>query len=201
MTESELTRFLTMLDGYSDFNTMIKLLLYTGMRSGELLGLQWEDIDFNTKTIHICHTLSDVGGKHFLTTPKTKNSKRYIAMSSTVEDLLKEHRKHQLELQIAIPDFARPEMLFTSALGNYKDRGSLNTSFRRFFKGTEFDFLTLHSLRHCNATLLLNSGVDIKVVSDHLGHSDISVTADIYADVLASTRKKTAEVIDFKLVK
>ncbi len=201
MTESELTRFLTMLDGYSDFNTMIKLLLYTGMRSGELLGLQWEDIDFNTKTIHIWHTLSDVGGKHFLTTPKTKNSKRYISLSSTVEDIIKEHRKYQLELQMAINDFAHPEMVFTSALGNYKDRGSLNTSFRRFFKGSEFDFLTLHSLRHCNATLLLNSGVDIKIVSDHLGHSDISVTADIYADVLASTRRKTAEVIDFKLAK
>ncbi|MDF2951751.1 MAG: integrase family protein [Anaerocolumna sp.] len=199
LTESELSRFLDMLDGYSDFNAMLKLLLYTGMRSGELLGLKWEDIDFNSKTIYIRHTLSDVGGKHFLTTPKTKHSKRYIVMSSTVEDLLKEHRKHQLELQMAIKDFAHPEMVFTSALGNYKDRGSLNTSFRRFFKGTEFDFLTLHSLRHCNATLLLNSGVDIKVVSDHLGHSDISVTADIYADVLASTRRKTAEVIDFKL--
>lgn len=122
-------------------------------------------------------------------------------MSGNVESLLKEHRKHQLELQMAITDFARPEMVFTSALGNYKDRSSLNTSFRRFFKSTEFDFLTLHSLRHCNATLLLNSGVDIKIVSEHLGHCDIGVTADIYADVLASTRRKTAEVIDFKLAK
>ena len=171
------------------------------MRSGELLGLQWNDIDFNDGTIYVCHTLTDVGGKHFLTTPKTKNSKRYIAMSKTVEELLKEHRKHQLELHMAIEGFAHPEMVFTSALGNYKDRGSLNTSFRRFFRGTEFDFLTLHSLRHCNATLLLNSGVDIKVVSDHLGHSDIAVTADIYADVLASTKRKTAEIIDFKLAK
>ncbi len=92
-------------------------------------------------------------------------------------------------------------MVFTSDTGNYKDRNSLNTSFRNRIKGTAFDFLTLHSLRHCNATLLLNSGVDIKVVADHLGHSDIVITADIYADVLASTRKKTAEIIELKLAK
>ena len=75
----------------------------------------------------------------------------------------------------------------------------LNTSLRRFLKGSNLEFLTLHCLRHSNATLLLNAGVDIKVVSEHLGHSDIGVTADIYADVLDATRRKTADILDFKL--
>lgn len=66
-------------------------------------------------------------------------------------------------------------MAFTSANGSYRDRSALRTSFKRFLKGTEFEFLTLHQLRHCNATLLLNSGVDLKVVSEHLGHCDIGV--------------------------
>ncbi len=201
MTEDELSRFLPMFDEYSSFNVIIKMLLYTGMRSGECLGLQWSDIDFTNNTIHVVHTLTDVGGRHFLTTPKTKNSKRYIGMNSTVSAMLREHKKHQIELQMALKDFEHPEMIFTSATGNYKDRSCLNTSFKRFLKGTEFEFLTLHSLRHCNATLLLNSGVDIKIVSEHLGHSDINVTADIYADVLASTRQKTAEILEFKLAK
>lgn len=69
----------------------------------------------------------------------------------------------------------------------------------RFLKGTEFEFLTLHQLRHCNATLLLNSGVDLKVVSEHLGHCDIGVTANIYADVLKSTKAKVADLITLKL--
>ncbi|WP_167955621.1 tyrosine-type recombinase/integrase [Anaerosporobacter faecicola] len=202
LTESELTTFLSMFQEYSPLNTIIKVLLFTGMRSGECLGLQWEDINFTDKIITIRHTLSDVGGKHFLTTPKSKNSRRSIAMSDSVVDLLKEHKKHQLELQIALSNtFVHPEMVFTSDTGNYKDRSCLNTSFRNKIKNTEFDFLTLHSLRHCNATLLLNSGVDIKIVSDHLGHSDIGVTADIYADVLETTRKKTAEIIELKLAK
>lgn len=201
MTTEECNRFLEKLETSkdADFKAIIKVLLYTGMRSGECLGLQWEDIDFNNRIINIRHTLSDVGGKHFLTTPKTKNSKRYIAMSEPVERIFKEQRKRQMELKLTLKNFEHPEMCFTSNIGNYKDRSCLNTSFRRFFKGSEFDFLTLHCLRHCNATLLLNSGVDLKVVSEHLGHSDISVTADIYADVLAETRRKTADVIAFKL--
>lgn len=202
LTEDELPIFLNLFKEYSVLNTIVKLLLFTGMRSGECLGLQWDDIGFSNKTITIRHTLSDVGGKHFLTTPKSKSSRRYISMSDSVAELLKEHKKHQLELQFALSNtFIHPEMVFTSDTGNYKDRSSLNTSFRNRIKGTKFDFLTLHSLRHCNATLLLNSGVDIKVVSDHLGHSDIGITADIYADVLASTRKKTAEIIELKLAK
>lgn len=196
MTEEELQRFLNMLDGYSEFNTMIKVLLYTGMRSGEMLGLQWQDIDFDNNIITIKHTLTDVGGNHFLTTPKTKTSQRYIAMGTTVRELLLEHKTHHQELIQAIPNFPHPEMVFTSERGNYKDRSSLNTSFKRFLNGSGLEFLTLHSLRHCNATLLINNGVDLKIVSEHLGHSDIGITANIYADVLASTKRKTADLIE-----
>ena len=200
LTEEELPRFLTLFEGYSVLNTIVKVLLHTGMRSGEALGLQWTDIDFKEKSITVNHTLSEVGGKHFLTTPKTKTSKRKIYMSDTLIEILKEHRREQHKLQFALAgNFAHPEMVFTSELGNYKDRCGLNTSLRRFLKNTEFSFITLHCLRHTNATLLLNSGVDLKVVSDHLGHSDVGTTANIYVDILDNTRKKTAEVIGFKM--
>ena len=202
LTEDEISRFLPLFEQYSSFNTIVKLLLYTGMRSGEALGLQWTDIDLKNRIITVNHTLSDVGGKHFLTTPKTKTSRRNIAMSETVYEMLREHRKHQMESQMLLgSEFAHPEMVFTSERGNYKDRSSLNTSFRRFLKNTEFDFMTLHCLRHCNATLLLNCGVDIKIVSDHLGHSNIGTTANIYADVLESSRRKTAEILETALSK
>ena len=106
-------------------------------------------------------------------------------------------RKDNPKLQMAIgSDFAHPEMVFTSATGNYKDRSSLNTSLKRFLKGTDFEYLTLHKLRHTNATLLLNNGVDLKIVSDHLGHADIQITADTYTAVLNSSKKKTAELME-----
>ena len=197
ITAEELPKFLNLFKGYSSFNTIILVLLYTGMRSGECLGLQWEDIDFEQRKIHIRHTLSDVGGKHFLSTPKTKTSVRDLYMSDTLVALLKKHKIEQRKLQMTLGStFLHPEMVFTSATGNYKDRSSLNTSLKRFLKGTEFEYLTLHKLRHTNATLLLNNGTDLKIVSDHLGHGDIHVTANTYTAVLDSSRKKTAELMD-----
>lgn len=200
LLEEELPRFIKLFEGYSVLNTIVKVLLYTGMRSGEALGLQWSDIDFDKRLIIVNHTLSDVGGKHFLTTPKTKTSKRTIYITNDLLNILKEHKKKQHELAFALGgQFEHPEMVFTSELGNYKDRSGLNTSFKRFLKGTGFEFMTLHCLRHSNATLLLNSGVDLKVVSEHLGHSDVGTTANIYTDILESTRKKTADIIALKL--
>ena len=90
-------------------------------------------------------------------------------------------------------------MVFTSETGNYKDRSTLNTSFRRKLKGTEFEFMTLHKLRHSTATFLLNTGIDLKIVSEHLGHSDVNITANVYTDVLESTKRKTAQILDFMM--
>lgn len=89
LTAEELPKFLDLFKDYSSFNTIILVLLYTGMRSWECLGLQWEDIDFKQRKIHIRHTLTDVGGKHFLTTPKTATSIRDSYMNDNLVALLK----------------------------------------------------------------------------------------------------------------
>ena len=205
LTEDELKRFVKMLNEKScdeDVKRIIRVLLYTGMRSGECFALRWEDVDFENMSISIKHTLNDIGGKHELTPPKTKKSIRTIGMSKTVADIFQEQKKYTDDLKIALGDsYAHPEMVFPSANGNYRDRSSVLTSLKRFTKGTEFEHMTLHKLRHCNATMLLNMGVDLKIISDHLGHCDINVTADIYADVLSSTRKVLADSIEKKLTK
>lgn len=79
--------------------------------------------------------------------------------------------------------------------GNYKGRSSLNTSLKRYLKGTDFEYVTLHKLRHTNATLLLNNGIDLKIVSEHLGHADIQITARVYTSVLDSSKIRTAKVM------
>ena len=203
LDEEQTRRFMKLIEEKKcdpDIKRIIKVLLYTGMRCGECLALSWDNINFEEMTISIEHNLADVGGKHWLTTPKTESSIRTIGMSQALADIFREQKKYQEQLIEALgDDFSHPEMVFTSANGNYRDRSSLGTSLKRFLRGTEFDFLTLHSLRHCNATLLLNSGVDLKVVSDHLGHCDIGVTANIYADVLKSTKAKVADLVSLKL--
>ena len=200
LEEEQAKVLLKMLEGYSQFNTIIKLLLYTGVRSGEALALRWCDIDFENRIIHIENTLTDVAGKHWLQPPKTANSKRYIGMSDVLADILSEHKQKQTEKKSALGLLYKyPEMVFTSESGNYLDRSQLNTMFRRFVKDTDFDFATLHTLRHCNATLLINSGIDLKIVSEHLGHCNIGVTANTYADVLASSKAKVANMIALNL--
>lgn len=203
LEEDKLKRFMEYLESKpwdEDFKRIIKVLLYTGMRSGECLGLMWEDIDFDEMTITINHNLTDVGGKHTLGSPKTESSRRVIGMSEVLASIFREQKAYIDKMSAALgKKFAHPEMVFTSALGNYRDRNSVYQSLKRFTKGTEFESLTLHQLRHCNATLLLNSGVDLKIVSEHLGHCDIGVTANIYADVLKSTKAKVADLVTLKL--
>lgn len=203
LTREELKRFVKILEEKpwdEDVKRIIRFLLYTGMRCGECFALSWEDIDFDNMSILIKHTLNDVGGKHEITPPKTKKSIRTIGMSETVADILRKQKAYTEELKIALGDnYTHPETVFPSANGNYRDRSSVLTSLKRFTKGTEFEHLTLHMLRHCNATMLLNMGVDLKVISDHLGHCDINVTADIYADVLTSTKKIVADSIEKQL--
>ena len=203
LDENEIKRFMELLDNKpwdEDFKRIIKVLLYTEMRSGECLGLMWEDIDFEEMTITINHNLTDIGGKHTLGSPKSESSRRVIGMSEVLASIFREQKAYIDKMSAALgKKFAHPEMVFTSALGNYRDRNSVYQSLKRFTKGTEFESLTLHQLRHCNATLLLNSGVDLKIVSEHLGHCDIGVTANIYADVLKSTKAKVADLITLKL--
>lgn len=195
LTSGELTGFQELFQAPTTANTIILTLLHTGMRVGECLALRWEDIDFSARTIMVCHTLSYAAGQYELTLPKTKTSKRMIYMDPTLYDILCGHRSRQQNLIKEAEHFPHPEIVFTSDTGNYKARNSLYTSLKRITKDTPYSFMTLHKLRHTNATLLLNNGIDLKVVSEHLGHSGISVTADIYTAVLDQSRKKTAETI------
>ena len=199
LTQEELPEFMKYFEGYSELNTIVKVLLYTGIRSGECIALSWSDIDFENRTIRIRKTLACLKGEYKLTTPKTKRSKRIIYMNDTLYNVLKEHRKHQFSKVAEMNQTELSDMVFTSPTGQYVNQPNLNAKMKKVLKGTKFEFMTLHCLRHTNATLLLNSGVDLKIVSSLLGHADVTTTADIYADVLETTKRRVADLIDFKI--
>lgn len=200
LTDEQTRHLLSLVSEYSQLNTLVKVLLYTGMRVSEALALQWNDIDFSTHSIHIHNSLADVAGKHFLQEPKTKSSVRFIGTSETLEEILKEHYSQQLKIKESIgKGYLYPDMVFASCTGNFLDRSQSLQQFKRLIKNTDYSFASFHTLRHCNATLLINNGIDIKIVSEHLGHSSVAVTGDIYADVLADSRKKVADLISLNL--
>ncbi len=193
----DLSEFLGYFEGYSMLNTFVKLLLHTGMRSGEALALQWDSIDFNNNLIYIRYNLSDVGGKHELTSTKTATSTRTICMNNDLKELLLIHYEEQNKLiQMLGNTFEHPEMTFTSLTGGYKDRGAMLKSFKSVLEDTKFNYMTLHMLRHTNATLLVNNGVDLKIISSHLGHSEINITANTYVAVTNNSMQQTANIME-----
>ena len=171
-------------------------LLYTGVRVGELLALHWDAIDFEGGTIDIRHTLYRVKGKYKLSTPKTRSSERVITMSKELSVLLAE-QKCWLEKRKkdAGQRWIERNAVFTSEYGEYMNLNFVNATFKKLLKKHGLPDLHIHDLRHANASLLINAGVPIKIISEHLGHSDTRTTENVYAHVFHTTRAMTADVI------
>ena len=126
---------MSLLEEYSCFNTIIKLLLLTGMRSGECLGLRWSSIDFDKGTIFIDRTLSYAENTWYLSTPKTSRSVRTISIDSTAIEMLKKHREEQdKQKEIVGTAWQHPDMVFTSCTGHWYDRSLFNNQFKRFIE-------------------------------------------------------------------
>lgn len=203
LTEAQAKQLFRMTEEYSWFTVVVRFLLLTGMRSGEAFGLRWEDVDFEHEVLHVRRNLTNVASKHELSTPKTRNSIRQIHMSAEVKRLLLRQKQEQdilrQELESSGKQFPHPEMVFTSAKGGYMDHNYTERKFKAFIKGTSFEDITLHSLRHANATFMLAGGVDLKVVSALLGHSSIATTANLYTEVLDEARQSAADVVENQL--
>ena len=199
LTDVQARQLYRMTEDYDWFNSVVRFLLLTGVRSGEAFGLQWDDVDFEHNVIHIRRNLTNVASKHWLTTPKTKNSVRTLPMSLEVKELMLRQQKEQQDLLVrrtaAGRPFPHPEIVFTSPRGRYIDHNYTERKFKDFVAGTDFEDITLHSLRHANATLMLAAGVDLKVVSTLLGHSSIAITANLYTDVLDASKAIAADAL------
>lgn len=202
LTEAEAKELYCMTAEYTWFNSVVRFLLLTGVRSGEAFGLRWKDIDFDKHYIYIRRNLTNINSHHWLDTPKTKNSIRQIYMSEEIETLLLRQKKEQ-EFWVANAggqeNFPHPEMVFTTPKGSFIDHNYTERKFKQFVAGTSFSGITLHSLRHANATLMLAAGVDLKVVSALLGHSSIATTANLYTEVLDRSKLIAAEVVAAQL--
>ncbi len=199
-------KLMQMLEEYSPFNTIVKLLMFTGMRSGECLGLRWSSIDFERKTIFIDKTLSYANNTWFLTSPKTTRSTRTISIDDTAIQILLKHREEQDKQKTIVGDaWQHPELVFTSCTGHWYDRSLLNTQFRRYISRHMEDLnlnhkLTIHGLRHTNAALLLYAGEDIENISAHLGHASSDITSRVYAHMYAEVKVRMAKTVSSALL-
>lgn len=171
------------------------LLISTGARRGEILGLQWQSVDFKNNQLYLCNNLlySPVKGV-YSTTLKT-NENRYVSVPSDVMEILKQWRDEQAELSYAMEDWVDTDYVFTQRNGKPMHPDTATCHLRRFSDKYNLPHINPHKFRHSQASLLINQGVDIVTVSKRLGHAKTSTTSDIYAHILNKADEKASEVL------
>lgn len=178
------------------FSSIAIILFNTGMRIGELLGLQWDDIDFTEKIIHIRHSLLTKNCNEYeLEVPKTPGSVRDIYFNEDVEKELKKIKIEQMENRLKYGKFYiqnDDDLVFTRKSGKFMSDTTLQNAARRVSKKVDIDF-SLHTFRHSHATMMLEAGATMKDVQIRLGHASIEITMNIYVQPTDVSKKEALE--------
>lgn len=192
----QIQQLLTVTSGHRQEALMI-LALATGMRRGELLALKWQDVDLEERILQVRRILtripSKLSGKGFEETePKTDKGRRSIVLPPFVVEALKQHRLRQLEEKLkAGPAWHDHDYVFSTSIGTHLNptRDVLDV-LKSLLKKAGLPNIRFHDLRHSSATMLLSMKVHPKIVQEVLGHSQISMTMDIYSHVLPSMQEE-----------
>jgi integrase len=173
----------------------------TGMRQGELLALRWMDVDLEARTVRVRATLLETKSGFEFAEPKSARSRRQIALTLAAVAALRRHRARQLQDRLyAGAAWTDYDLVFTSEVGGPLDGSNiLQRSFYPLLRDAGLPRVRFHDLRHSAATLMLSRGVPLKIVSEILGHSQISITADTYMHVTPGMQRDAAAAIDTAL--
>ena len=196
---------------YHHWSAIFTVMIYTGMRVGEVCGLRWKDIDLENGMIDVNHTLvyynhRDEFRCYFsVHTPKTKAGNRQIPMTEEVKAAFREERRYQeecgLSCNVTVDGYG--DFIFINRFGNVQHQGTLNKALRRIIRDCNDKQLlkdnknpvllpnfSCHSLRHTFTTRLVEAGVNIKVIQELCGHSRSDVTLDIYTTVTKELKQR-----------
>lgn len=180
------------------YRTIILLLINTGLRRGELCGLEWKDIDLENAVLYVRRNtlyLPDRG--IYDDTPKTASSQRAIKLPANCIPMLKEYRAWQAAERLKLGDqWQEHDRLFTRWNGEPIHPDTLTNWFSDFVKRNNLPPVTIHSMRHTNATLLIAAGTNLRTVSARLGHAQTSTTANVYSHAIQSADAAAAETLD-----
>lgn len=169
-----------------------------GMRKGELLALHWNDIDLNDRTLRVSKTVQRLGSQGLVTgTPKTMRSRRTIPLPSQVVKTLRDHREAQEKERLAAgAAWQDTGLVFASRSGTLLDPKHVNRILDSLAEQAGVRRIRFHDLRHTCATLLLGQGVAPRTVMEVLGHSQMSITTDLYGHVMPTTLRAAAQAMD-----
>lgn len=186
LTKDEIDTLLDISKG-TRYYLPILISLQMGLRRSEVLGLTWDNIDFKKKTLTVDKILTDSKTKGLLlTSPKTESSVRTLKMTKEIIDTLKIYKDHQKDMQSVYGDYyySQADFVYCRDDGSpISPNNSFTSSFRHFINKHVPFAVRFHDLRHTHATLLLEAGVNPKVIQERLGHANINTTLNIYSHV------------------
>ena len=179
------------------WKTLVHMLLITGARRGEILGLKWKNVDFKGNQIYICNNILYTADRGiYEDTPKTKKSIRYIALPAETMALLKEYRFSQLSQRFIAGDCWHDlDFVFTQEDGTPMHPDSVTDWLNKFSIRHNLPHINAHAFRHTMASILYYNGVDTISISKRLGHAQPSTTANIYAHMIEKADKENADII------
>jgi integrase len=180
------------------FEALYVLALSTGMRQGELLALKWQDVELEAATLRVRATLQYTPAGFVFAEPKTAKSRRIVALPKTAVDALRRRRAQQATERTGAGDDLN--LVFPNTAGHPMDgKDLLRHRFRPLLQKAGLPPIRFHDLRHTAATLLLERGINPKIVSEMLGHADISITLGIYSHVTPHMQQQAAAAMDAAL--
>ena len=170
--------------------------LATGMRRGEILALRWSDLDAGLTVAQVRRSLQVSGEGLQFVEPKTRRSRRSVALPTFLRPHLQRQREAQGTRRFTCPAWVDLDLVVDSGDGSPLHPDTLSSGWYRFLKRSGLPHVRFHDLRHAHATLLLLQQVHPKVVSERLGHASVGITLDIYSHVLPSMQSEAAQAFD-----
>ena len=195
LSPEQARRLLASLRGHRN-EALYTLMLSTGMRRGEALGLRWEDFDLEKGVVRIRRSLKREGGHIVTADTKTLKSRRAVNLPEPVVELLVRHYEQQEKERVDLgAAWVETGFVFTSSIGTPIDPRNLYRDFQKVCEDAGLSHWHPHELRHSAASLMLANGVKLQVVSQVLGHSSIRMTADVYGHILDPDREQAARAM------
>ncbi len=179
------------------YKVFFNLAIYSGFRRGELLGLEWKDVDWKNNVISVRRTSCYTPSRGMYTdTTKTKRSQRTIKFPAVIMEMLRVYKANQERKSVNFGDhWVDSDRIFIKATGEPTFIAQPFTWFKRFCERHNIPFHGVHCFRHTFASLLVNQGVDIVTVSGAMGHSTVSTTSNIYCHMLDEAQAKVSEAV------
>ena len=181
---------------------IVVLALASGMRRGELLALRWADVDFDGAKLRVERALEQtkIGGLRFKA-PKTKHGRRAITLPASAVEMLRDHRRTQLEVRMA-HGLGKPPadaLVFPGPDDGPRSPRALTKEWARVVVTKDLPHVSFHALRHSHASALIAAGVDVLTISRRLGHGSAAITLTVYGHLFSDTDDRAASAINATL--